>query len=172
MKTNETIIRKCTLDDLSYIEYLSKLENRSIGFIPKIAYECAIKGEKFGKRWSKTCNDSLFLLEENNDSVGFLFGSSKGKIYQICIQEDARLFQRGKLLLNEFISHSISNDFLCGCANDLESNNFWKAMNFILIGHRKGVSHKNTWEQTSKRDINIYIFQKDSLLMSKNKVNP
>jgi len=161
------LIRFAKIEDLPYIVDLSKKESRSIGFIPKIAYESAITGIKKGKRWSDVCNDRLFVCQNNGDLVGFClvsFGKMfqnprKGKIAQICIQTDARKIERGKMLLTQVLVHGVSlgcNDFGCGCADDLESNFFWRAMGWDHFGQRKGISHLNTWKQTSERIINIY----------------
>jgi len=162
------IVREADFKDLKYIEFLSKKENRALGFIPKIAYEAAITGVKNGKRWSNVCNDKLFVCSENNDLVGFLLMSygQWAKVNQIAIQEDARMIERGKRLLQAGIDHGIKakrQDFMCGCADDLESNFFWKCVGWKKLGERKGISHKNTWKETSKRKINVYHFQLNSL---------
>jgi hypothetical protein len=162
------VIRLATLLDLPYIVSLSKKESFCLGFIPKSAYEAAITSFKGGKRWSNTCNDRLFVCEENGDLVGFVMFSygNPSKCNQICIQEDARLIERGQALLSAAISHGNLRgieDFACGCADDLPSNIFWKRMGWIKVGERKGISHKNTWKETSKRTINIYRYQTSSL---------
>lgn len=163
-------VREATLKDLPYIVDLSKKENHCIGFIPKMAYESAITGIKRGKRWSDVCNDRLFVCVSNGDLTGFCLASfgnpisktdRRGKIAQIVIQEDARKIYRGRLLLECVLAHGIKvgcRDFGCGCADDLESNLFWKAMSWDNIGQRKGISYHNTWLQTSDRTINIYRY--------------
>jgi hypothetical protein len=55
--------------------------------------------------------------------------------------------------------------FSAGCADDLESNIFWKAMGWICIAQRMGISHKNTWKQTSKRVINVYRYDPSDFLI-------
>ena len=67
------------------------------------------------------------------------------KVNQIAIQEDARRIERGKALLNAGIEHGQSKgiqDFACGCADDLPSNQFWKGVGWKQLGDRKGISHK------------------------------
>jgi hypothetical protein len=162
------MIRRATIEDLPYIVSLANKESFCLGFIPKMAYESAITGIKKGKRWSDTCNDKLFVCVENNDLVGFVMFSygNPSKCNQICIQEDARLISRGQALLSSAIAHGNLNgieDFACGCADDLSSNFFWKQMGWIKVGERFGISHKNTWKETSKRKINIYRYQTNSL---------
>jgi hypothetical protein len=161
------IVRFANLKDLIYVIDLSKKESQSIGFIPKMAYESAITGIKKGDRWSDVCNDKLFIIECNNELVGFCLASfgriggigKLGKIAQICLQTDARLLQRGRLLLDNVIEYGKSVGtfrWSCGCADDLPSNIFWQSMGWIKLTERNGISHKNTWKQTSKRKVNIY----------------
>ena len=175
-KINLGTVRFAKLEDIKYIISLSKIETKSLGFIPKMAYESAITGIKTGDRWSNVCNDKLFVIECNSDLVGFClasFGiphsiSKKGKIAQICLQTDARKFLRGRLLLDKVVDYGKSQGtfaFSAGCADDLESNLFWKSMGWICIAQRFGVSHKNTWKQSSKRIINIYRHDPDDFLL-------
>jgi hypothetical protein len=162
------MIRLATLLDIPYIVSLSKKESFCLGFIPKMAYESAVTGIKTGKRWSNTCNDRLYVCEENNDLVGFVLFSygNPAKCNQICIQQDARLIERGQALLSAAIAHGNLRgieDFACGCADDLPSNFFWSKMGWQKVAERFGISHKNTWKQTSKRVINLYRFQTSCL---------
>jgi hypothetical protein len=164
------MIRLAKIEDIPYIVSLANKESFCLGFIPKMAYEAAITGIKTGKRWSPTCNDKLFVCEENGDLVGFVMFSygNPSKCNQICIQEDARLIERGQALLSAAISHGNLRgieDFACGCADDLPSNFFWGRMGWTKVGDRKGISHKNTWKESSKRIVNIYRYQTNSLFI-------
>jgi len=161
------VVRFANLNDIKYILSLSQKESQSIGFIPKMAYESAITGIKKGDRWSEKCNDKLFIIECNGDLVGFCLASfgvrtiigKLGKIAQICLQVDARLMDRGRLLLDSVTRYGASvgtHRWSCGCADDLPSNLFWQCMGWIKAGDRNGISHTNTWKQTSKRKVNIY----------------
>lgn len=172
-------VRFAELKDLSYVVDLSKKESKALGFIPKIAYEAAITGIKKGKRWSDVCNDKLFVIECNGDLVGFCLASfglinqhyRKGKIAQICLQSDARLLQRGRMLLDQVVEYGKNNftfGWSCGCADDLESNVFWSAMGWQLVNQRFGISSRNTWKQTSKRKVNIYMYSEMDLFLKKN----
>lgn len=164
---NLGLVRFAELRDLKYILSLSKLESQSIGFIPKMAYESAITGNKTGDRWSTVCNDKIWVCECDGDLVGFVLASfgqynatwKIGKIAQICLQVDARMMMRGRMLLNSVIDYGNKRgtlSFSCGCADDLPSNLFWQTMGWVKISDRMGISYKNTWKQTSKRKINIY----------------
>lgn len=168
------IIKRATLEDLKYIESLAKKESQSIGFIPKVRYEAAIIGKRIREAAQPNCNDKLYMCFEDNEPVGFVLGSSgkksKGaiaKVSQICIQEDARLLERGKGLLNAFTWDCENRgifDFQCACADDLDSNLFWKAMGWELIGQRKGRHYSNTWKDSSGRIVNLYMFRKNNLI--------
>ena len=158
-----TIIREAKLSDIVYITSLANKEGHAIGFIPKPAYEAAITGIKTGKRWSLTCNDKLWIAEENNDPVGFVLASFGNivKVNQICIQEDARKIERGKMLLSvltDYAENLGKYNFGCGCADDLESNFFWKAMGWQFVNQRKGIHFSNTWRESSKRIVNLYRY--------------
>ena len=169
-------VRFAELRDLPYVVDLSKKENYALGFIPKMAYESAITGVKKGKRWSDVCNDRLFVIECNDDLVGFCLASfgrinvvnKQGKIAQICLQKDARKILRGRMLLDAVVDYGaevFTVGFSCGCADDLESNIFWQSMGWIKVAQRKGISHKNTWKQTSKRKINIYKYDPSDMFL-------
>jgi hypothetical protein len=170
-------VRFATIKDLPYIIDLSKKESQSLGFIPKMAYESAITGIKTGDRWSNVCNDRLWVCVVNGDLVGFVLASfgipnsiwKYGKIAQICLQVDARMMDRGRLLLDHVKQYGQSVgtlSFSCGCADDLPSNIFWQTMGWVKINERFGISHKNTWKQTSKRKVNIYRFDPFDLFLN------
>jgi hypothetical protein len=167
-------VRPATLADMKYITSLANKESKSIGFIPKSAYEAAITGTKPSEhRWSDTCNDKIYICSENNDPVGFVMMSYgiRAKVNQICIQEDARLLERGHALLQSGINHATSrgiHDFGCGCADDLESNYFWNAMGWQKVGTRKGIHFSNTYKESSDRLVNLYTFQTNSLFFDSN----
>ena len=169
------LVRLAKLSDIPYVVDLSKKENHSLGFIPKMAYESAITGVKKGKRWSDVCNDKLFIVIENEDLVGFCLasfgwkGRGVGKIAQICLQEDARLLERGAILLKKVIKYGEGMHiyaFQCGCADDLVSNFFWQSMGWVKTGERNGISHTNTWKQTSDRVVNLYMYSPYDLFLN------
>jgi len=126
-------VRMAKLEDIKYVISLSQKESQSIGFIPKMAYEAAITGIKTGKRWSDVCNDKLFVIECSGDLVGFCLASfgriggigKMGKIAQICLQVDARMMDRGRILLDTVVEYGktvYTYRWACGCADDLPSN--------------------------------------------------
>jgi hypothetical protein len=163
-------VRPATLEDLMYIEHLSKKESKALGFIPKARYEAAITGVRAKEEECPSCNDAIFVCLENGQHVGYVMGSiwrigKTAKIHQIVIQEDARLIERGKILLLSFINKRIQQgvyDFSCGCADDLDSNYFWSSVGWQVVGRRKGIYY-GTSKQTSGRDINIYRYTDESV---------
>jgi len=158
------IIKPATLDDLKYIDSLAKGESKSLGFIPKARYEASIVGRRMKEPSQPACNDKLIMCFENDDPVGFVLGSQT-KVHQIVLQEDARMLERGKALLKEYIDDSLIKGyrtFSCGCADDLESNVFWKAMGWDKVSERNGIYY-GTSKQSSKRKINNYIYVVDGL---------
>lgn len=172
------LVRFAESNDIKYIIDLSKKETQSIGFIPKMAYESAISGIKSGKRWSDVCNDKLWVIECNGDLVGFCLASfgvkmiigKMGKIAQICLQTDARMMDRGRLLLDTVTEYGKSIGtfrWSCGCADDLASNLFWQCMGWIKVADRRGKSYTNTWKQTSDRKINVYRLDPFDIFINK-----
>lgn len=137
----DTTIRPATLDDLKFILSLMDKESRAIGFVPKQRYESAITGERQDGPW--TCRDKIWIAEVNDDLVGFVYATygRSAKVTQVCIQEDARKIERGKLLIEAVQNHAVRSGLIsasCGCANDLESNAFWNAIGWEQVGIRKG----------------------------------
>ena len=98
----------------------------------------------------------MFFLSFGNAQGNVM--TRTGKIAQICLQADARMLQRGGVLLDAIVAQGekvYTYNWSCGCADDLESNIFWQAMGWTKVGQRRGISHKNTWKQTSKRKVTI-----------------
>ena len=126
---------------------------------------------------NKKYSDSKAIVSHQGDKIRRILwdklicrDEGVSKVNQICIQDDARLLERGKALLESVIGHGNKLgklDFACGCADDLESNKFWQAMGWRLISKRHGRHYSNTWKDSSDRLVNIYHFQTDSLLFSK-----
>ncbi len=131
-----TRIERATLADIAYIDDLRKKEGHAVGFIPKQRYEMEIRRERLG---------SLFVAVENDDRVGFIYATHGGgcsKIQQIAIQRDARLLERGRLLVDAIRQDGLRRSVTqlgCRCAADLESVGFWKALGFDVVGENVGI---------------------------------
>lgn len=79
---------------------------------------------------------------ENGEPCGYLiygFGWPALKVYQCCIQVDARRRESGAALVRRLIEVAEKRG-CCTinlyCADDLESNGFWEAMGFHFAGTR------------------------------------
>jgi hypothetical protein len=80
------------------------------------------------------------------------------------------MMQRGRMLLDNVLAYGKTKGTLrwsCGCADDLPSNIFWQTMGWSKLTERKGISHKNTYKQTSKRKINIYRYDPFDMFLTR-----
>lgn len=97
----------------------------------------------------------ILLQTENDDPCGYLaFGNGWPtlKVYQCCIQYDARRLEHATALVNRLVV--IGRQRGCTaislwCADDLDANAFWKASGFHFggqrdVGNRRGRKH-NKW---------------------------
>ena len=117
-----TTIHRATRADLSYIKHLGNKESEAIGFIPLQRYEIEMDTQ-----------GTILVAKENDDYVGFLYATHNRagvtRIQQIAIQEDARLLERGKALVD---AATKATDWLvsCRCADELPSTTFWESLGF------------------------------------------
>ena len=128
---------------LEYIKHLGKQNFHALGFIPLPMMEKYIE------------HGQVLMETENDDPCGYLLfgnGFPVMKIYQACIQYDARKIKHGMALLKRLIKIAERKNCTAislWCADDLESNQFWKAAGFIFAGKRDGgkgrVRKHNKW---------------------------
>ena len=118
--------------DLRYIEHLAKSNYEAIGFIPRPRLEeYAARGQ-------------IVMAAENDEPAGFLvFGAGWPalRIYQACIQYDARRREHGAALVDRVIAEAQRRGcYLISlwCADDLPANEFWQAVGFHKVGERRG----------------------------------
>lgn len=131
------------MTDLRYVEHLARSNYAAIGFIPRPRLEeYAARGQ-------------ILMAEENDEAAGFLvFGAGWPalKVYQACIQYDARRREHGADLVARLVAeaqrrgcHVIS----LWCADDLPANEFWRAVGFKQVAQRQGGLHRgrvhNRW---------------------------
>ncbi len=132
---NDTIknisVRTSTSQDILLIDKLQKENSHAVGFIQKTIWDKYVFG---GER-----NFIVLICEANNDAVGYvLITPGKGaykyaKIQQIAVRNDARRLHYGSALLDvcrQFCEQFHRIGFTLRCRQDLESNNFWKALGF------------------------------------------
>jgi len=117
---------------VKYAVDLARKNSEAVSFIPTPRlYQYAETGQ-------------LLIETENDDPCGFLvFGYTFPvlKIYQACIQYDARRIQHGINLLRRLIAYAGRYGFTAislYCADDLEANQFWQAAGFQFVGQRQG----------------------------------
>lgn len=84
----------------------------------------------------------LWLQYENDEPCGYLvFGNGWPvlKVYQCCIQTDARRAEHASALVRALVALAEDRGCLAvalWCAEDLEANVFWRAMGFVAEGTR------------------------------------
>lgn len=145
-------IRAATLDDLRFIDSLRKVEGDALGFIPLQRYEQIVGGQR---------DETLLIVEENDDRAGFLYATHGGaltRIVQIGVCNDARRLAHGQALIGEMMQEAIARAKFAvkaRVAHDLESNKFWQAMGFGIVGEATG-TFLNRWQSPKKRPLHIY----------------
>ncbi len=104
----------------------------AVGFLPRP------KLEEYAHR------GQLLAATENDDFCGYLVygnGWPKLRVYQACIQYDARRREHGMSLVGRLIRIAAEKDcemISLWCADDLEANDFWKTAGFVFGGQREG----------------------------------
>lgn len=128
-------VRTSTINDMLLVDKLQKENSYAVGFIQKTIWEDYVWG---GKR-----NFMVFIVEANNDAVGYvLITPAKGiykyaKIQQIAVRDDARRLHYATALLDvlkQFSEKFMRKGFTLRCRTDLESNYFWKNIGFDKYG--------------------------------------
>lgn len=113
-----------------FIDYLQAKDRNALGFLPFIALQQAVD---LGR---------VFLCLENDEPAGYVIhGPAKthGKIYQVCVADDARRIEHGTALVEAVRSVMIAgkaHDLTLHCAEDLTANTFWRALGFAHTGQR------------------------------------
>lgn len=126
-----------------YADDLARKNSEALSFIPtpKIA--------EYAER------DQLVIATENDEPCGFLIygaGWPQTRIYQACIQYDARRREHGMALVAQVAAQARTagcSDVRLWCADDLDSNEFWRSSGFEYVasrrgGRRRGRTH-NLW---------------------------
>jgi ribosomal protein S18 acetylase RimI-like enzyme len=86
----------------------------------------------------------ILMAQENGDPCGYLIhgnGDHWCKIYQACIQYDARRREHGFELVRRLARKATEEGFEAislWCAEDLEANEFWRLAGFVWAGQREG----------------------------------
>lgn len=129
---------------LPYVRDLMAKNYEAVGFLP------LPRLEEYAQR------GQILLQTENDTPCGYLaFGNGWPtlKVYQCCIQYDARRLDHASDLVNRLVA--IARQRGCTaislwCADDLEANSFWRASGFQFggqrdVGNRRGRKHNAWW---------------------------
>jgi ribosomal protein S18 acetylase RimI-like enzyme len=115
-----------------YVVDLAKKNSDALSFIP------APRLEEYDR------NGQILASFENDEPCGFLVfgkGETTMHVYQACIQYDSRRREHGLELVRRLVAAATRRgcrDISLWCADDLESNDFWRAAGFIFAGQRQG----------------------------------
>jgi GNAT superfamily N-acetyltransferase len=132
-------------DSLEYVVDLARKNYEAIGFIPR---------PKLEAYWEQ---GQILVSTENDDPCGFLLygvGWPTLRVYQACIQYDARRREHGLVLVTRLIRHAERTGhsmISLWCADDLDSNAFWKACGFVFGGQKQGGIRRG-------RKLNLWTF--------------
>lgn len=130
-------------DAVAFVKFLDHLqsENRhALGFLPFEALRQAIELSR------------VFLCYENDMPAGYVIhGPPKrhGKIYQVCVAEDARRIEHGTALIEAVravMNHGRAHTLTLHCAEDLPANQFWRDLGFTQIGRRMKRKDGKRWQ--------------------------
>jgi GNAT superfamily N-acetyltransferase len=141
---------------LPYVRDLMEKNYEAVGFIP------LPRLEDYAER------GQILVQYENDDPCGYLaYGNGWPvlKVYQCCIQVDARRAAQATVLVNRLIDIARERNCIAislWCADDLESNGFWQAMGFHFGGKREGGQKRgrmhNKWTMlvTGTAQLNLF----------------
>lgn len=139
-----------------YVRDLMAKNYEAVGFLP------TPRLERYAER------GQVLLQTENDDPCGYLvFGNGWPtlKVYQCCIQYDARRLDHATDLVNRLIREAHArgcSSISLWCADDLEANSFWAAAGFHFAGkrnnhNRRGRLH-NRWVLTLANPAQASLF--------------
>lgn len=117
---------------VKYADDLARKNSEALSFIPRPSIEEYARAGQ------------LMLTTENDEPCGFLIhGDSwpQVRIYQACIQYDARRREHGMALVAALADKARAQgctDVRLWCADDLDSNEFWRAAGFEYCAQRRG----------------------------------
>lgn len=140
-------ISTANLRHLPYIVDLAKKNADALGFLTREATAVYIDRR------------NVTLARENGDPCGFLLTSRRNKsevrIFQACVQYDARGLTHGINMLSSLISEAAANgtyQISLHCRDGLQSNAFWKACGLHLSSIIPG-------GHTRRRVVNVWSLQ-------------
>jgi ribosomal protein S18 acetylase RimI-like enzyme len=128
---------------LPFVRDLMAKNYEAVGFLP------ATRLEEYLAR------GQVLIQRENDEPCGYLaFGNGWPtlKVYQCCIQYDARRLAHATQLVSRLISIAEArgcSSISLWCADDLDANSFWRSAGFTFSGQRSGGARRgrrhNCW---------------------------
>lgn len=122
------MLTKATPSDLPYIVSLSKRHAEELGFLPREAMAAYLDRQR------------VTLARENGEPCGYFLTSAlqpQTRIFQACVQLDARGLGHARELLGDLIAQAAiagSSKISLHCRDGLASNGFWSACGFTSAG--------------------------------------
>lgn len=114
---------------LKYVEHLQAKNSDALGFLPRCVFEKAAEAGR------------IFLGLLNGSPAGYIIAGSgfQGILRrkQCCIQYDARRRLYGAMLVaavEQYGEDLGCTQSIVHCASDLEANDFWQSLGYILVG--------------------------------------
>ena len=135
---------------LKYIDDLAHKNSEALSFIPMS------KLEQYAEA------GQILVQYENDDPCGFLIyglGWPTMKVYQECIQYDARRRKNGLELISKLIAAAESRKcsrIVLWCADDLPANEFWRAAGFCFAGQRDGGSRRGRKHNLWRMELSLF----------------
>jgi ribosomal protein S18 acetylase RimI-like enzyme len=132
------LVRKAGSADLSFIADQMMKNSDELGFIPlpRIASIVGQVEQDGRRRW---VTERVYVVEDSKELTGFCFGSvspkAGGKIWQICVREDARRFRRALAMeaaIREECESKGIKKMSCRVATDIEAMEFWRGAGYKI----------------------------------------
>ena len=124
-------IRIATPADLPYVQSLAKKFTAQLGFIPTVGLAKYIE-------WN-----CVYLSQENTENAGYILGRRSLRhnallrpIFQAAVQLDAQRRHHAEKMLLMIEAEAVNAGQVgiqANCAEDIEANDFWRAMHFDAI---------------------------------------
>lgn len=139
--SSPTSTRVAKGSDYTYVEMLRRREDDALGFIPKDRYLSVLEERpSCGRdRWRY---ERLWLADDDGEPTGFCYAAfpartGVAKLWQVCVQEDARRWHRALLLVKRAEAEATRRGLRAveaRVAADLEANLFWRAAGYEATG--------------------------------------
>jgi hypothetical protein len=117
---------------IQYVDALQKKNAEALSFYPRQTFE------------RESAKGRVFLGMLNGEPCGYLYVGATGgdlKCHQVCIQYDARRRFYGACIvqvMEQYAWDNLCSSITLRCGFDLEANDFWKAMGYVVIAHNEG----------------------------------